>query len=291
MNDPRHGPKRPSSIEFDGPEGRDWPEPPVPRPRGLAEAPVVFRHAPRLLSRRRHVKIGVRLTRAGPAGLIIPDIASLPRALRDRHLKRALDIVLACILLVLLALPMLAIALALAACGGPVLFMQTRVGRDRSRFVCLKYRTMHRDAEARLAGVLAAADPAVRAEWRRHQKLADDPRITLLGRFLRKSSLDELPQLVNVLRGEMSLVGPRPVVAPEVAGYPADRAYFESRSFDDYAGCRPGITGLWQVAGRHRTAHAMRIEMDRVYARNWSVLLDLKILWRTVSVVLAGSGR
>ena len=107
--------------------------------------------------------------------------------------------------------------------------------------------------------------------------------------MLRATYLDELPQLINVLRGEMSLVGPRPIIAPEIDGYPGDRAYFDSDGFDDYAGCLPGVTGLWQIAGQ--SAHTDRVRLDSVYARNWSVVLDLLILWRTVWVILARTGR
>ena len=270
-----------------------WPARPEQERGGLSEAATPFLHRPVrtvVIPLRRPGKIGVRLNRIGGADLIIPDIAALPRALRDRTVKRALDLFLAAVALVLLALPMGMIAFALRVEGGGAIFAQPRVGRDRTRFLCLKFRTMRPDAESRLQTVLAAS-PAAREEWRIHQKLSNDPRITRLGRFLRATSLDELPQLVNVMRGDMSLVGPRPIVAPEIAGYPADRAYYASEDFDDYAGCLPGMTGLWQISVRHRAAHSERVRLDTVYARNWSVLLDLAILWRTVRVVLARTGR
>ena len=179
---------------------------------------------------------------------------------------------------------------ALALETGPVLHRQKRVGRHRSRFTCLKFRTMRPDAEDRL-NLLLACNDAARAEWQAHQKLHDDPRVTPLGRVLRETSMDELPQLINVLRGEMSLVGPRPIVAPEIAGYDADRAYFSSAAFEDYATCLPGITGLWQVSGRHKTIYLDRVRLDRQYVRTWSLWLDLKIIWKTVGVVLQRSGR
>lgn len=208
----------------------------------------------------------------------------------DHWMKRALDICLVAPLLVLLA-PLFAVIWAgLVAEGGPVLFRQRRVGRHGRRFTCLKFRTMRPDAEDRLA-LLLDCSPKAQAEWARHQKLTDDPRVTRLGRVLRASSLDELPQLINVLKGDMSLVGPRPIIAPEVPGYDADLAYFQSPSFPDYAECTPGITGLWQVCGRHRTSHAERVRLDRWYARNCSVWLDLLLLIRTVRVVLVGDGR
>ena len=220
-----------------------------------------------------------------PVGAI--DKATVARS--DQALKRTIDLVGATLLLLVFALPMAVFALALSF-GGPVLFTQTRVGRGRVRFTCLKFRTMHVDAEERLASVLAN-DERARAEWQVHQKLTNDPRVTRIGSLLRRSSLDELPQLFNVLRGQMSLVGPRPIVAPELKGYPADRRYFDSPAFDAYATCLPGLTGLWQVVGRHRAAHADRVALDGIYARERTTAMDLKILWRTIGVVLSGSGR
>ena len=278
MSDRQQVPKGPS-YEFDAPPGSSAP--------GLAEAPASFREAPAGRPQRRIAPANKRPFRID---LEIPRRADQPGAFCDRRVKRALDLVLALSLLAMMAPLMLAIALTLCVAGERPLFIQRRVGRNRRRFAFLKFRTMHRDAEARLAGILAA-DPVARAEWQVHQKLTGDPRITRIGRILRRGSLDELPQLFNVLWGDMSLVGPRPVIAPEVDGYPADRAYYHSAAFEDYASCRPGITGLWQVAGRHRTSHADRVAIDGIYARNWSVTLDLRILWRTLSVVLAGSGR
>ena len=204
--------------------------------------------------------------------------------------KRALDVVLTLAALVVLTPLIGLIWVGLALEKGPVLFRQRRVGRHGRRFTCLKFRTMRPDAEDRLALLLDCCDSA-RAEWERHQKLTDDPRITRLGRLLRAGSLDELPQLFNVLRGEMSLVGPRPIIAPEVPGYPSDLAYFDAPEFAGYAACTPGLTGLWQVAGRHRTSHAERVRLDQWYARNQSIWLDLVIMARTVRVVLLGQGR
>ncbi len=204
-------------------------------------------------------------------------------------LKRLFDIVVTTVGLLVL-LPLLAVLTALLALeGGPVLFSQTRIGRDGRRFRCWKFRTMLPDAEERLQDLLAT-DMDARKEWERYQKLRNDPRITPLGRFLRGTSLDELPQLLNVLLGDMSLVGPRPIVAPEVSGYPKDRAYYESQDFAYYVRCLPGLTGLWQVSGRNETTHDERIRLDRWYARNHSVWLDLVILLKTVRVVLGRTG-
>ena len=148
---------------------------------------------------------------------------------------------------------------------------------------------MRPDAEKHLAEILAS-NPAAQKEWETHQKLRNDPRITPVGRFLRSTSLDELPQLFNVLRGEMSLVGPRPIIAPEVPGYPSDRAYFESPEFIHYKRCKPGVTGLWQVSGRASTSHRERVRLDAWYARNWSIWLDLLVLLKTFRTVIARSG-
>lgn len=203
--------------------------------------------------------------------------------------KRVLDIALSLVGLVACA-PILLVVALVTGWKGPILFVQTRVGRGDTRFRCLKFRTMYPDAERRLAACLAA-DARASSEWKRHQKLGRDPRITPFGRFLRASSIDELPQLVNVLRGEMSLVGPRPIIAPEIAGYGADAEYHRSGTFAYYASCRPGITGLWQVSGRHLTTHTERRRLDQVYVQSQSVWLDILILFRTVSVVLGLRGR
>ncbi len=204
-------------------------------------------------------------------------------------LKRVVDVIAALTLIVVTA-PVLLVTVLIIACDGPVLFAQTRVGLGDTRFRCFKFRTMYVDAEARLAELIAA-DPVARRNWETHQKLPHDPRITPFGRVLRRSSLDELPQLINVLRGEMSLVGPRPIIAPEISGYDADADYHRSSAFAEYARCQPGITGLWQVSGRHRTTHAERRRLDQVYARRRSLWLDAYILVLTVGVVLSMSGR
>jgi lipopolysaccharide/colanic/teichoic acid biosynthesis glycosyltransferase len=164
---------------------------------------------------------------------------------------------------------------------GPVLFAHRRIGRDGRRFSCLKFRSMAVDAEERLHEVLDA-DPQARAEWERDHKLRNDPRVTRLGVFLRKSSLDELPQLLNVIHGEMDLVGPRPIVDGEIPKYGA--------RFKHYCAVNPGITGLWQVSGRNDASYRSRVAMDCVYARSKSVALDLWILAATVPAVLMRRG-
>ena len=233
--------------------------------------------------------VEVKPHRIGGADLYRPRVELLPRALRDRIAKRCVDLAIAGVALMVFAPVIAVIAGALWLEARQVFFVQPRVGRARTRFRCYKFRSMRPNADRHLHDVLAR-DPTARLEWARHQKLTKDPRTTRLGRFLRQSSLDELPQLINVLRGDMSLVGPRPIIAPEIEGYDADRAYFESRAFNDYAGCLPGITGLWQTSGRHQKAHRERVQLDQWYARNWSIWLDLRILARTVGVVLTRTG-
>ncbi|WP_279387765.1 sugar transferase [Roseicella frigidaeris] len=208
--------------------------------------------------------------------------ASCPAGLQGR-LKRALDVLGAATLLLLILPILLPIALAIRADGGPILFRHARIGLGGRSFGCLKFRSMVTDADARLARLLAE-DPAAAAEWALRRKLPRDPRITRIGAFLRSTSLDELPQLLNVLRGEMSLVGPRPVVQQEL-----DQHYSQAAA-DAYCAMRPGITGLWQVSGRSDTTYAERVALDTRYAREWSILLDLRILLRTIPAVLQRRG-
>lgn len=165
--------------------------------------------------------------------------------------------------------------------GRPVLFGHQRIGKGGRKFKCLKFRTMRVDAAERLAELLAE-DPEARAEWEANQKLEHDPRVTCLGHFLRKSSLDELPQFWNVIRGDMALVGPRPIIESEVHHY--------GDHYSDYLSVKPGITGLWQVSGRSDTTYDERVAMDLDYIGNRPFRRDLLILFKTVGVVLKGSG-
>ncbi|MFN7308088.1 MAG: sugar transferase, partial [Acetobacteraceae bacterium] len=176
----------------------------------------------------------------------------------------------------------LIVALMVRADGGPAFFAHQRVGRGGKLFGCLKFRSMVIDSQARLEALLAS-DPAARAEWEATRKLKNDPRITRIGRFLRSTSLDELPQLINVLRGEMSLVGPRPVQVAEI-----DRYYGASAAH--YMAVRPGITGLWQVSGRSETSYESRVALDVSYVSRPSMLTDLSILLRTPVAVLSRRG-
>jgi exopolysaccharide production protein ExoY len=185
-------------------------------------------------------------------------------------------------MIVMLAPVMLLTALAIMILDpGPLLFGHTRVGKGGRPFQCLKFRSMMVDADARLAHLLET-DPLARAEWLETQKLRRDPRITPIGRFLRRSCLDELPQLFNVLRGDMSLVGPRPIVAGEAARY--------GRHFPVYCSLKPGITGLWQVKRQDQTTYRRRVAFDLAYARSRSLALNLRILLLTVPCVLRGEG-
>jgi exopolysaccharide production protein ExoY len=192
--------------------------------------------------------------------------------------KRALDITVALCALVVLAPIMAIIALLiLVTMGRPVVFVQQRVGFGRAMFGCFKFRTMVPDAQERLARYLAE-NPEAALLWRDTQKLRHDPRITWLGHVLRKTSLDELPQLFNVLRGQMSCVGPRPVIATELARYGAHAG--------DYLSAKPGLTGMWQVGGRSTTSYAHRVNCDRYYVRRWSLMLDVVIMLRTIPAVM-----
>ena len=165
--------------------------------------------------------------------------------------------------------------------GSPVLYRHRRIGRFGREFECLKFRTMVRDAEEQLESLLLS-DSDARAEWERSHKLTNDPRVSCLGRFLRKSSLDELPQLFNVLRGSMSLVGPRPICNEELPDY--------GEAIDVYRQMTPGITGSWQVHGRSSTTFSERVAMDKRYFSERSLLTDFKILLKTIPVVFFAKG-
>jgi exopolysaccharide production protein ExoY len=200
--------------------------------------------------------------------------------LRDA-LKRILDIAGVAVLALVFAPLILAIVVLLHRQGGPIIFRHRRVGRDGKAFDCLKFRSMVPNAEAVLRDLLER-QPELRAEWLRDHKLRHDPRITGLGRFLRRTSLDELPQLWNVIRGEMSLVGPRPVVREELLRY--------GRCAGIYLSARPGVTGLWQVKGRTNTNYRRRVALDVYYVRRNNLMLDLYILFKTTHIVLGGHG-
>lgn len=192
--------------------------------------------------------------------------------------KRIIDIILASSGIILLA-PLLTLCFlaCLLSSPGPAVFRHQRVGFRGKLFDCFKFRTMVSDSEDRLRAYLAS-NPAAAAEWSATRKLQFDPRVTVIGAILRRTSLDELPQLFNVLLGDMSMVGPRPVTEEELSKY--------SINARAYLACRPGITGLWQVSGRSRTTYSKRVACDTFYASNWSMALDLKIMIVTIPVLL-----
>jgi undecaprenyl-phosphate galactose phosphotransferase len=197
-------------------------------------------------------------------------------------IKKLFDYTVSLILFFLLIIPILIIsALIRLTSQGPAIFKQQRIGKDGEPFMCYKFRTMFSNADERLKNILIT-DPDARAEWQAYWKLQKDPRVTKIGNFLRKTSLDELPQIWNVLKGEMSLVGPRPYLPRE---WDALKEYSEI-----IHSVHPGITGLWQVSGRSDSSYEQRLSLDSWYVRNWNLWLDIVILIRTVFVVLKKEG-
>ncbi|MEN3794740.1 sugar transferase [Fulvimarina sp. MAC3] len=197
-------------------------------------------------------------------------------------LKRVIDISLAvCGLLLISPLFFLAAIAVKLADGGPVFFSHQRVGFNGKSFGCLKFRTMRTDAKERLQDYLDS-DPLIREEWAATQKLKNDPRLTPIGHVLRKSSIDELPQLINIIRGDMSLVGPRPIVTEELKKYGSLASL--------YLSARPGLTGLWQVSGRSDTTYDQRVRLDANYLSQWSFANDTGIILKTVPALFAQRG-
>lgn len=202
-----------------------------------------------------------------------------PFGLYRNLFKQVLDVA-AVILAAPVVVPVVVgLAIGVALDGGSPFYSQLRLGKGGKIFRMWKLRSMVRNADAQMAELLKR-DPAARAEWNATQKLRNDPRITGFGQFLRRSSLDELPQLWNVLAGDMSLVGPRPMMVDQRSLYPGTAYY----------ALRPGITGYWQIAGRNRTTFHARAEYDTVYEEGLALTTDLRILWRTISVVMNGTG-
>lgn len=199
----------------------------------------------------------------------------------SRFLKRTMDIVGSLSLIILLSPLLITLYYLVSKDGGNAIYGHTRIGRNKKAFKCLKFRSMVLNSQEVLQQLLAN-DPEARAEWQKDFKLKNDPRITKVGHFLRKTSLDELPQLFNVLKGEMSLVGPRPIVRSELARYNDDVDY--------YLMAKPGMTGLWQVSGRNDVDYITRVYYDAWYVKNWSIWNDIVILFKTIKVVLNRSG-
>jgi len=220
---------------------------------------------------------------AGSAALLTPEQLIELQSKRSRFIKRSGDLCFALAVLTLGSPVFLLLGLLVKLTSrGPVFYVQQRVGRDYRSFGCIKFRTMRRDAD-RVLGMLLSESPDLAEEFRNDFKLKNDPRITRLGKFLRRSSLDELPQFVNVLRGEMSVVGPRPIVPKELPRY--------GDAMEEVLAVRPGLTGLWQVSGRNNLSYGERVQLDVRYARSRNFLLDFAILLRTVGVMLDPSDR
>ena len=195
-----------------------------------------------------------------------------------RSVKRAGDVIFSLFVLILGSPVFLIIAILIKfSSPGSIFYVQKRLGRNYSYFGCIKFRTMKQDADEILSDVLSKST-SMRKEFERDFKLRQDPRITPLGRFLRRSSLDELPQIINILKGEMSLVGPRPIVEREITRY--------GEYMEEVISVRPGLTGLWQVSGRNNLSYKKRVELDLYYVRFRSFFLDLAIILKTFGVLL-----
>ncbi|EXI61325.1 hypothetical protein MHD_10915 [Mannheimia granulomatis] len=199
----------------------------------------------------------------------------------SRFIKRSVDIIGSITIILGLSPLLLTLYFLIKRDGGDVIYGHERIGRDGKIFKCLKFRSMVVNSKEVLAELLAN-DPIAKAEWEKDFKLKNDPRITKVGHFLRKTSLDELPQLFNVLKGEMSLVGPRPIVQEELERYQDDVSY--------YLMAKPGMTGLWQVSGRNDVDYETRVYFDSWYVKNWSLWNDIAILFKTINVVLKRDG-
>jgi Undecaprenyl-phosphate galactose phosphotransferase WbaP len=226
--------------------------------------------------------MGTALVGRPPALPLPPPLLSAEQLIqlqsrRSRVIKRSGDIFFSLMVLGLGSPVYVFLALLVKLSSrGPVFYVQKRVGRDYRSFGCIKFRTMRRDADRILSSLLAQS-PDLQQEFSNDFKLKNDPRITSIGKFLRRSSLDELPQFLNVLRGEMSLVGPRPIVRKELPRY-GDR-------MEEVLAVRPGLTGLWQVSGRNNLSYDERVALDVRYARHRSFLMDLRIILRTIRVI------
>ncbi|HLX55349.1 MAG TPA: exopolysaccharide biosynthesis polyprenyl glycosylphosphotransferase, partial [Aquella sp.] len=200
----------------------------------------------------------------------------------NRIIKRVFDVLFSILGIIVLSPFLLLIAISIkVSAGGKILFKHRRIGMDGKYFYCMKFKTMYPHSHEILEKLLAR-DENAKAEWEKDFKLKNDPRVTKIGAFLRKTSLDELPQLFNVIKGDMSLVGPRPIVDAELLRY-GDDAYY-------YKLVKPGITGLWQISGRNDVDYTSRVRLDVYYTKNWSLWYDFVILFKTIAVVAIRSG-
>lgn len=206
-----------------------------------------------------------------------------PFEIRHKPLKRAFDIIFSLMVLLFFFPIFLIIALTVKLSSrGPIFYAHERLGRGGVPFPCYKFRTMYSNADERLQELLENS-PSIKKEWEESYKLKNDPRITPIGKFLRKSSLDELPQFWNVLKGDLSVVGPRPVVQQEMQKHFGEKAMV-------ILSIRPGLTGIWQVSGRNDTAYSQRIQLDEMYVDTQSLLLDLKLIAKTIPAMLSSRG-
>jgi undecaprenyl-phosphate galactose phosphotransferase len=226
--------------------------------------------------------IGLPSSTLSPHHFMMDDVMMLHDTNRltlllPRLIKRLTDIVLAGSALLVATPALIVVALLVRRDGGPAFFKQVRVGRNGELFECYKFRSMRADAE-QVLGQYLADNPEAAAEWGKFQKLKDDVRVTKFGDFIRRTSIDELPQLINVVKGEMSLVGPRPCMPGQESLYAEDFSFYES--------VRPGITGPWQVSGRNHLTFQQRVALEAWYARNWSLWLDIVIILKTFPTLL-----
>lgn len=251
-------------------EATAWVPPAAPVPAATRQAVLQIVHSSDHVSAGTVADDGL----AGPAPVTRPGTANPPVG---GVLKRLMDLAVAVTALVMAAPVMIAVAVILRMSGGQAVFSHSRVGFGGKPFNCYKFRSMVANADEVLKAHLES-NPEAAVEWEKTRKLRDDPRVTFFGHMLRKSSLDELPQLFNVIRGDMSCVGPRPVVTEELKYY-GDRV-------GEYLAARPGLTGLWQVTGRSSTGYDERVALDSHYVRNWSPWLDVTILTRTAVAVM-----
>lgn len=205
------------------------------------------------------------------------------RSFYARLFKRIVDVILSCVFLVMAAPLFLIFGLLIAISSkGPIIYRSKRIGYQGTPFYCLKFRTMRRNADELLSTLLKTS-AALKAEWKQHRKLKKDPRITFIGKFLRKTSLDELPQLINILRGEMSFVGPRPVTEEEI-----DEYFGKVKA--DLLHMKPGLTGIWQMSGRSNLSYEERVALEISYAHKCSFFFDIKIILKTLLVPFFGKG-
>ena len=201
----------------------------------------------------------------------------LKKFLNYKFFKRFFDFTLACILIIFFIPIFILITFFIKASSrGPVLFIQRRIGKNKKEFSCYKFRTMHPEADFMLKELLKT-NIDIKKEFESNQKILNDPRITPIGKYLRYTSLDEIPQILNVLKGEMSFIGPRPIIKEEIIRY--------ENNFEKAFSVLPGMSGLWQVSGRNKLSYKRRIQLDLIYAKNINFLLDLNIFFRTIGVI------